>query len=373
MEEKKSSRLESLDIFRGITIAGMIMVNNPGSWSNIYAPLKHAEWHGCTPTDWIFPFFLFIVGVAVTLSLTKRKERGDNQTALILNIFRRAAIIFLVGLFLNGFPGFDFSEIRIPGVLQRIAVVYFFTSLIFLKTSMKAQIYITGGLLLFYWFLMGVIPVPGVGEANYEVGKNLAAWLDNQLLSGHMWKVSKTWDPEGVLSTMPAISTCLSGVLLGHFIRTKLSDAEKVSWIFSAGAFFIFLGSIWSIFFPLNKGLWSSSYVVYTAGVALIFFGFCYWIVDVQGYKKWAKPFVVYGMNAITVFAGSGLMAKIMGMIKIAGPDGVEMSSKEYIYKMFLLPYLDPYNASLAFAILFITFWLAILWVLYRYKIFIKI
>lgn len=373
MEEVKTTRLISLDIFRGITIAGMIMVNNPGSWSAIYPPLKHAEWHGCTPTDWIFPFFLFIVGVAVTLSLTKRKERGDDQNKLILNIFRRGSMIFLVGLFLNAFPYFNIAELRIPGVLQRIGVVYFITAVIFLKASLKSQICIAIGLLVVYWLAMALIPVPGVGDANYEMGKNLAAWVDSQILTGHMWKVTKTWDPEGVLSTIPSISTCLSGVLLGHFLRTKLSDAEKVSWIFTAGAFFIFAGSIWSIFFPLNKGLWSSSYVVYTTGVALIFFGFCYWIADVQGYKKWAKPFVVYGMNAITVFAGSGLMAKIMGMIKVTGLDGKEINSKDYIYQTLLLPYFDPINASLVFAILFITFWLGILWVLYHYKIFIKI
>ncbi len=373
MEKQSSTRLVSLDIFRGITIAGMILVNNPGSWGTIYAPLKHAEWHGCTPTDWIFPFFLFIVGVAITLSLTKRKERGDDQNKLILNIFRRAATIFLVGLFLSLFPSFNFAEVRIPGVLQRIGVVYFITAVIFLKTSLRTQIWLTGGFLVAYWLMMALIPVPGVGYANYETGKNLAAWLDSQLLAGHMWKATKTWDPEGILSTVPAISTALSGVLLGHFLRSKFSDAEKVAWIFSAGAFAIFVGSVWSIFFPLNKSIWSSSYVVYTSGLALMFFAFCYWIADVQGYKKWAKPFIIYGLNAITVFAGSGLMAKIMGMIKVAGADGKEISSKEYLYQTFLVPYLDPYNASLAFALLFVLFWLGILWVLYRYKIFIKI
>jgi predicted acyltransferase len=373
MEEKKNSRLVSLDIFRGITIAGMILVNNPGSWGNIYAPLRHAEWHGCTPTDWIFPFFLFIVGVAVTLSLTKRKERGDNQNQIILNIFRRAAIIFLIGLFLSGFPNYDFSEIRIPGVLQRIAVVYFITSVIFLKTSLKTQIYLTGGFLVFYWLIMALVPVPGVGPANYDKITNLASWLDSHLLAGHMWKQTKTWDPEGFLSTIPAISTCLSGVLLGHFLRTKKSDAEKVAWITTSGAFFIVLGFIWSIFFPMNKSIWTSSYVVYTSGLALLFFGFCYWVVDVQGYKKWATPFVVYGMNAITVFAGSGLMVKALSLIKIAGPDGKELTPQGYFYQTMLVPYFEPNDASLIYALLFITLWLGILWVLYRYKIFIKI
>lgn len=238
---------------------------------------------------------------------------------------------------------------------------------------MKTQIYLTAGFLIAYWLMMTLIPVPGVGYANLEKETNLAAWLDRLLLDGHMWAQSKTWDPEGVLSTLPAIATCLSGVLLGHFLRTQRSEAEKAAWIFSAGAFFVVVGEFWSIFFPMNKSIWTSSYVVYTSGLALIFFAFCYWIADVQGHKKWAKPFIIYGMNAIAVFAGSGMMAKFMGIIKVTGADGKEISVQGYLYQTFFVPYFDPLNASLAYAISYIVFWFLILWVLYRYKIFIKI
>ena len=190
----ESKRLVSLDVFRGITIAGMILVNNPGSWKAVYPPLLHTEWHGCTPTDLIFPFFLFIVGIAITLSLSKRKLRGDNQKTLIINILRRSLILFLLGLVLSGFPYFDLSTIRIPGVLQRIAVVYLVTSILFLKLSFKGIIYSTLLVLLLYWILMTLIPVPGIGESNLEKTTNLAAWLDNSLLYGHLWSRGKVWE-----------------------------------------------------------------------------------------------------------------------------------------------------------------------------------
>lgn len=374
MSDKKSDRLLSLDVFRGITIAGMILVNNPGDWGNIYPPLKHAEWNGCTPTDYIFPFFLFIVGVAITFSLSKRKEEGTDQKKLIYQIIKRSLILFLLGLIMAGFPYFDLSTIRIPGVLQRIAVVYLISAILFLKTNIRTQGILFVTLLIVYWILMTFIPVPSIGYANLEPTTNLAAYFDNLLLNGHLWKVTKVWDPEGILSTLPAISTTLSGIFLGYWLKKKeIDDNEKTVWIFAAGIILLLLGIFWDPFFPINKSLWTSSYVLYTSGLALLFFAMCYWFIDIKKIKWWIKPFEVYGMNAITVFFLSGLLAKTMGIIKLSNADGTEISLKGFLYQTYFTPYFSPINASLFWALIYVLFWLGIMWILYQKKIFIKV
>lgn len=373
MSVAKSERLMSLDVFRGITIAGMILVNNPGTWGDIYPALRHAEWHGCTPTDLIFPFFLFIVGVAITYSLSKRKAEGDDQTKLILQILRRSAVLFLLGLVLSGFPYFDLSTIRIPGVLQRIAIVYLITSLIFLKVDIRNQSIIAVSLLLIYWVLMTLVPVPGYGSANLEPTTNLAAWLDNLLLGGHLWSSTKVWDPEGILSTIPAISTALSGVLTGHLLRSELDKTTKTVWMFIAGNILLVTGYVWDMWFPLNKSIWTSSYVVYTSGLALNFLAVCYWFIDVQGYKKWAIPFRVYGLNAITVFFLSGIVGRLLYMIKIPSGGGEEISLKSFFFNNLFLSWLEPINASLLWALTYVLIWLGLMWILYRKNIFIKV
>jgi len=373
METQKSTRLLSLDVFRGITIALMILVNNPGTWGSIYSPLKHAEWNGCTPTDLVFPFFLFIVGVAITYSLLKRKERGDSQVKLVLQIFRRAAMLFLLGLILQGFPYYDLSTIRIPGVLQRIAVVYFFASLIFLRGSIKTISIVAVALLIFYWLAMTLIPVPGVGYANLEPTTNLAAWIDRNLLYGHLWSATKVWDPEGIFSTIPAISTALFGILTGYWLRKKMDDTTKVVWMFILGSVGMLLGYIWDFWFPIGKNLWTSSYVVYTAGLALHFLAFCYWFIDVKGIKWWTKPFVVYGLNAITVFFASGIIGRLLTLIKITNADGEEVALKTYIFENFFHSWLSTINASLAYALVYVIIWLGLMWILYAKKIFLKV
>lgn len=383
--ENKTDRLLSLDIFRGLTIAGMILVNNPGDWGNIYPALEHASWNGCTPTDLVFPFFLFIVGVAITLSLSKRKERGDNQNKLILQIFRRSAMIFLIGVALAGFPTYNFSTIRIPGVLQRIALVYFFASFIYLKTSWKTQAILSVAFLFIYWALVTLIPVPGIGSpdlshptildkvTNKEIAPNLVAWLDNQILSGHLWRQTKIWDPEGLLSTIPAISTGILGMLLGSFLQSGLEKAQKVAWIFFTANVAIMTGIIWDMYFPMNKALWTSSYVVFTAGMALTVFAMCYWLADVKQVKWWTKPFVVYGTNAITVYVLSGLVGVMMSRISWTNDAGVNISVKSFLYNTFFTPNFSPINASLAWAICYVLFWLGIMWIFYKKKIFLKV
>jgi len=373
-------RLLSLDVFRGLTVAAMILVNNPGSWTHIYAPLKHAEWHGCTPTDLIFPFFLFIVGVSISYALGSKKGYMSHSK-LIMTALKRALILFGLGLFLNLFPKVftepleAFQTVRIPGVLQRIAVVFFITALIFIKTNPKTQLRLLIGILIAYWAMMTLIPVPGVGYANLEKETNLGAWLDRTLLTeAHLWRSAKTWDPEGILSTLPAIATGLFGVLIGNWLKRKdREESVKISWMFSIGILAVILGLIWDLCFPINKALWTSSFVLYAGGLATIGLALCYWMIDVQGYKKGTKPFVVYGVNAITVFFLSGLIPRILTMIKISLPDGSTVNSREWMYETFFSPYFSPINASLVGAVTFILIWLGILWMMYNKKIIIKV
>jgi len=377
---KPSERLLSLDVFRGITIMGMILVNNPGSWGAVYPPLLHAKWHGCTPTDLIFPFFLFIVGVAISYSLSKRKAQGGDMKSLYLNIFRRTIILFGLGMILAGFPfgllfghEFSWSAIRIPGVLQRIAIVYIISSILFLTTNTKFQYWFTGTILIIYTMLMSLIPVPGVGYANYEPTTNLAAWLDHLLLGSHLWSGTKVWDPEGILSTLPAIGSAMLGIFTGNWLRSEKDQTTKTVWLFVWGCVLMVAGYVWDGWFPINKNIWTSSYVLYTAGLALNFLAFCYWFIDVKKVTWWIKPFQVYGMNAITVFFLSGIVGRIMYMVKWETVDGTVITIKDYLFQTYFLSWLQPINASLAWALVYILVWLGLMWILYAKKIFIKV
>ena len=369
-----SGRLLSLDFFRGSTILAMILVNNPGSWSHVYPPLLHAKWHGWTFTDLIFPFFLFIVGVAIVYAFSKKISSGAPKIDLYKKIIRRTLIIFALGLFLSGFPYFDFSTIRIMGVLQRIAICYFVASIIYLHTDWKGQLGWAIGLMLAYWAMMEWIPVPGVGPGSYEKGANFAAYIDSMFLEGHMWSVSKTWDPEGIISTIPAISTILFGVLAGHWMRSDKNPIEKTLGLFIAGNFMMLVGSVWSWVLPINKNIWTSSYTVMMAGLALICLGFSYYFIDVRkGSKKWLQPSLVYGMNAITVFVLSGIFAKILYLITFTQADGSKITLKGWIYQNLYVSWLGDINGSLGFAITFIVIMYLLMLILYKKKIFIKI
>jgi predicted acyltransferase len=373
MTEASQERLASLDVFRGLTIAGMILVNNPGSWSSVYPALRHAAWNGCTPTDLVFPFFLFIVGVAITLSLSKRKERGDDKGTLVRKILTRTFLIFFVGLFLHALPRFDFATLRIPGVLARIAVVYGITAILFLTTSTRTQIAVGLACLFGYWGLMTLIPVPGVGAANLNVGTNLAAWFDNWLLGGHLWGQTKTWDPEGPLSTIPAVGTCIAGLMLGHWLRTRNDSAVKTSWIMVAGALAAVVGVIWDIWFPINKSIWTSSYVMYVGGLAAMFFGTIYWLVDVRKITWFTKPFTVLGRNAIAAYVFAWLLETAMWEITVTGAEGTTVPLGTYLYAGFFTPYFSPLNASLAWAVCTVLVSLGVMWILSSRKIFIRL
>ncbi|MFQ6617826.1 MAG: acyltransferase family protein [Fidelibacterota bacterium] len=367
----KSDRLLSLDAFRGITIAGMILVNNPGSWRYVYSPLTHAEWHGWTPTDLIFPFFIFILGAAIPLSFGKRLQMGYTKNQLFLKVVRRTIILFALGLFLNAFPKFDFATLRIPGVLQRIALVYFFAAVITLKTGVKGQALTAALLLIIYWALMKLVPVPGYGTGVLGKEGNLAQYIDSIVLKGHMWKVN--WDPEGILSTIPAVATALFGVLTGHWLKSAEKPMDKVALIFVMGNVGLVLGIIMNVWFPINKNLWTSSYVVFTAGMALQFLGICYWLIDIKGYKRWAVPFIIYGMNAILVYFLSGVVARILINLKVSQSEGAGITLKTYIYQHAYASWAGGINGSLFYALSYVLIWLGIMTIFYRKRIFIKI
>jgi predicted acyltransferase len=379
---KTSERLVSLDVFRGVTIAGMVLVNNPGTWSHIYWPLAHAEWHGWTPTDLIFPFFVFIVGVAIPLAFGRRLESGGSKRDLYLKIVRRTLIIFALGMFLAvfgpmirnlpGIPDPQLATVRIPGVLQRLAVCYLFASIIFLNTKVRTQMIVTIALLVIYWLLMTRLHAPGFAAGDLTKEGSVASFVDRTVFGPHIWKQGKVYDPEGLLSTIPAIATALFGVLTGQWLRTAKSQYEKVTGLFVAGAVCVIVGWCWNPFFPINKSLWTSSYVFFTGGLALTFLALCYWLIDIKKYQSWAKPFIVFGVNAIVLFVGTSMMATIMGRIKLPWGDA-QISLQGWIFQKWFLSWTAPINASLAYAICFILLWLGLMWILYTRKIFIKV
>lgn len=359
---KSSTRLLSLDAVRGITIAGMLLVNNPGSWQHIYAPLEHAAWNGWTPTDLIFPFFIFIVGVAMTYSFGKAREQGSSRPELLLKTAKRALLIFLVGLALHSFPwwGFDYAHWRIPGVLQRIAIAYLFAAVIYLHTGVRGQIATVVVLLLGYWALQAPILEPGM---------DLGAALDRAIFTtNHLWQQTKTWDPEGLLSTLPAIATALLGGLAGTWMRSGRESLDKVAGLFVLGSAGVVLGLVWNEQFPINKNLWTSSYVLFTAGLAAHLLALCYYLIDIKGYRRWSQPFVIFGSNALAAYVLSSLGSLTLDLIEVGG-----VSLKTYLFTNVFARWLEPIDASLLFAISYVLVWLAIMWVLYRKRIFIKL
>lgn len=390
-------RLASLDAFRGITIAGMLLVNNPGSWAAIHPPLAHAPWHGWTPTDLIFPFFLFIVGITTHLSLGARRARGDDDRALARQVLRRGALIFLFGLFLSWFPGFTWTDVpgnpdpsfldravhrlehlRILGVLQRIGLAYTIAGLISLRTTLVQQVAVCAGLLLAYWFAMTLLPVPGTGllgmNTLHDPAGTLQAWVDRAILgTDHIWAGSRSYDPEGILSTIPAVASVMLGGFAGRWIATPRPLDERLAGLLAAGVVGAVAGTLWGYSFPINKNLWTSSYALFTAGLAALALGTCIWLIDRHGVGRWAKPFIIFGTNPIVAFVGSGLMARLIYSIIKVERDGTTVALQKAIHDTLFASWLPPKDASLAFAIAFDLVWLAILTVLYRRRIFLKV
>lgn len=361
----------SLDIFRGATVASMILVNNAGS-DITYVPLEHAEWHGWTFTDLIFPFFLWIVGVSITLSFARRVARGDDRGKLILHIVRRSALIFLVGLFLALFPYFRLATVRIPGVLQRIAICYLIAATIFLFTGLRGRIIWIVFLLTSYWMLMKLVPVPGYGAGVLEQQGNLEQYIDGLFLKGHMYGQTKTWDPEGIVSTLPSVATALFGILAGMLLQARRSMEEKTAWMFFAGNCLIFAGLMMSTWLPINKKLWTSSYSVFMAGMAMVVFACCYWLIDVKKWHRWGRPFAIYGMNAITVYALSGLIGRLLEVVKVTS-DGKQLSLHTAIFESVFEPIASPKNASLLYALANVLLLYLVAYGMYRKRWFVRL
>ena len=315
---KKPGRLVSLDALRGFTIAAMVIVNDPGSWKHVYPPLLHAEWNGCTITDLVYPFFIFIIGISITLAYTKRMEANVQKKSLYRKIFIRSVTIYLLGLFLCLAPEFDFGAIRWTGVLQRISVVFLACALIFLNTGWKTQIKTGAIILLLYWIIIAYLPVPGIGRPDLSVPeKNWANYLDTLILPGVMWQ--DTWDPEGILSTFPAIVSGISGMLVGKLYLTVRDENKRLVWLFFLGFTMFLAGGIWNWVFPINKNIWTSSYVLYTSGLGTMGLAACILIVDILGYVKWTRLGVVYGANAITAYVLAGILTLVFYNIPIGG------------------------------------------------------
>lgn len=363
-----STRLASLDAFRGMTIAAMILVNNSGDWAHTYWPLEHAKWNGWTPTDLIFPFFLFIVGISLVFSFTSRTARGQSRERLLLHAVKRSAIIFALGLFLYAYPRFDWHTARIPGVLQRIAVVYLVTSVLVLYTGRVTRVVVTAALLLGYWLLLTRVPVPGYGAGVLTMDGNLVGYIDRRLIYNHLW-IAHRFDPEGILSTIPSIATCLLGIFTGEWMRSARNHTEKLAGLFGASSVGLIAGEIWNLWFPINKMIWTGSYVLFTAGFALFVFGVCYWVIDVRGWKRWSVPFLMFGVNPLTIYFFASWAESALHAYHLHG-----RTIKAVLFSRFFESnMIDPYITSLAWAICFVLVFFVMAWTLYQKRIFIRV
>ena len=373
-----SGRLESLDFFRGLTIALMILVNDNGDGRAAYWPLKHAAWNGWTPTDLVFPFFVFIVGVSMVFSFASRLKRGESRSHLMMHAAQRAAILFALGVALNGFPdGYHVATIRIEGVLQRIALCYLIAAPLVLWTGARTRWAAIFACLVGYWVLMRLVPVPGYGIPTHDIplldrDRNVAAWLDRHVFPGHLYEGTR--DPEGLLSTIPAVGTALFGVVTGEWLRSDATPQRKTAWMLALGVAGLVAGEIWNPWFPINKKLWTSSYVLFTAGFALVCLALCYWLLDV---KKWrgtsTLPAVVFGTNAIFAYTFSEVLAKILDAGHAYAPSGHLVNWQRLIYLKFFAPLASPPNASLIYSLVYVLVCLLVTWILYRKRIFLKI
>jgi predicted acyltransferase len=385
-------RLVSLDVYRGLTVAGMILVTDPGTYSAVYWPLRHAEWNGATPTDMIFPSFLFIVGVAIPFSFAKRMERGADRARLARHVVLRGVMLFAMGLIVNGFPDYDLNTLRIPGILQRIALCYFCGGLIYLwsrgnvrtRAQGSAGNWIIAGLTTFilagYWFVLKLVPVPGFGAGRLDSLGNLPAYIDRSLLgTRHMWAYGLTpgygvtYDPEGLLSTVPAVATLLIGVLTGEWMRTKRSGSQKAIGLAAAGLILLLVGWLLHPLLPINKRIWTSTFALFSSGVSLTVFSLCYSVLDLKQWRRWDGPALIFGTNAILAFALSGVITTLSDRIHLRDGGGAALSLHRWGYQYGFASWLQPVHASLAYAIAIVLLNMAVVGLLYRRRIFLRV
>lgn len=363
-------RLQSLDAFRGLTIAAMILVNNPAGEIHRYRLLRHAAWNGCRPADVIFPAFLFIAGVSIALSLEGRRGGGAGTTMLLANVFRRAVLLFALGLLLNALPYFDWEIVRVPGVLQRIAIAYLFASLIALRWGPTGQVAWMLALLLVYAGALLFVPVPGFGAGVLEPGSDLASYVDRALLGTHM--AHRDWDPEGLLSSLPAVSSVLAGTLAGHWMLAR--TAREVPFgLVAGGLSAAAVGLVLGLWLPVNKSLWTSSYVLLTAGISALALALCFWIVDVRGWAAWTLPFLVLGTNPIVAYWLSSFVGKLMELVQVTRADGSSIFLETAVVDGLQQLTVSRPLASLTYSLVYTALWIAALAPLFRRRVFIKI
>jgi predicted acyltransferase len=376
---KTRERLLALDVFRGMTLIAMTVVNMPGYDRLTYAPLTHVRWNGWTIADLIFPFFIFIVGVAMPYSFAGRLARGESQRKLVGHILLRTAVLFAVGVFMNwytnymdGLPRYHLANIRIFGALQRIALCYFFASLLYLKLKARGLAITATAILVLYFILLKFVPVPGHAAATLARDGNWVQYIDLHVMAGHLG--SRTWESKGWLGTFPALANMLLGVLAGLYLRSSRPALEKVRGFLLAGNAGLLLGLIWSVWFPINQNLWTSSLVLFMSGMALVILACCYYLADVRKITGWTKPFVIVGVNSLFlwVLGGDGSSVTNLQLIKISLANGTRVSLKTLIYN-FLASWVGPVNGSELYAALWMALWLGILAVMYKKRIFVKI
>jgi predicted acyltransferase len=366
MPLSSSPRISSLDAFRGYTVAAMIMVNFPGSWDHIFPTLRHSEWNGLTFTDLVAPFFLFIVGVSITLAYGSRKAEGGPMGTTYRKILWRGLKIWLVGMALNLLPHFDIYNLRWTGTLHRISVVFVISAIVFLHTSWKQQAWICALLLLGYWMVMSTIPTPGEGRVLLEPGRNLAAWVDSRYLPGKMWE--GTWDPEGILSTFPATATTFTGMLVGHLLSASMPDPLKINALMTAGVCSAITGYFLGLVFPVNENLWTSSFVLVTSGFAALVFGAMFYLADIRRWTSWTTPGVAFGANAITAYVLGDLLSLLFYGLQIGGK-----SMNQHAVKAMTAAGMDIRLASWCYALFFVGVVFLPVWIMYRRKIIIKL
>jgi predicted acyltransferase len=359
----RTDRLVSLDAFRGATIALMILVNTPGDADTAYWPLKHADWHGWTPTDVVFPSFLWISGLALTLAFQRRLAAGATRRQLFLQTLKRALMLYVIGVLLCGFPGFDLATLRWMGVLQRIAICTGAGAAIWLTTGVRGRAAWIVGLLAVYWALMAFVPVPGYGAGRLDLDGNLAHYVDQIVLGAHNWRETGTWDPEGIVSTLPAIATFLFGTLAGTWMRSAGTLGRRLAWLAATGVVLLAVGLVCHQWLPINKKLWTSSFAMFMAGLDCVLYAAIAWAVDVRGWRPLVKPLVILGMNSIAVYVASEL---VDGLLSIA-------DVRETIYQTVFAPLASPPNASLLYASAYTLLMLAFAWALYARRWFIRV
>jgi predicted acyltransferase len=366
-----TERVVSLDAFRGATMALMVLVNTPGDYGHVYAPLEHSEWNGWTPTDVVFPSFAWIIGVAITIVLARRLAAGVSRAQIFRQAFRRAVVLYVLGLIVYAYPNFDLSTQRLLGVLQRLAICYLIATAIYLTTNIRGQVIWIVSLLAGYWLLMKLVPVPGYGAGHLDVERNFAHYIDRIVLGAHNYAYTKTWDPEGIVSTIPAIATVLFGIMAGHILRLKRTLTQKVAWLLAVGVVLLAAGEVCNIWLPINKKLWTSSFSIFMAGLDFVIFAILVWLVDVRGYKRFAKPLVIMGMNAITVYMISELLDQVFDVIKVSS-GGQLVTLHAWLGSLFGAV-ASPYNASLLFAIAYTLLMYLVAYVMYRRGWFLRV